>query len=89
MRDRPHPLGWPRALHPRQSPCRIDAAKGPLQHRCSAEHREIVQSYRAWREVEEQKAEVETIGYAVEEAAYWTTHKRPTFRTYLLGLARV
>ena len=82
MRDHPH--NWPRALHPAQSPCRIDASLGRHQHPCSREHAELVEGYRAWRQAAEAEAEAETLGYATELADYWSTHDRPTFRTYLL-----
>lgn len=81
-----HPLGWPRALHPRRTPCRIDESKGSRQHPCSTEHRDVVQGYRAWRESEEQAAEEHTIGYATETEDYWRDRQRPTFRLYLEGL---
>jgi hypothetical protein len=80
---RPHPLGWPRALHPRQTPCRVDVSKGVHQHPCSVEHRNVVDGYRSWRENEEQEAERQTLAYATEVDDYWRSRQRPTFRSYL------
>jgi hypothetical protein len=83
---RAHPFAhWTRALHPSRSPCRVDAAKGLLQHRCSRSHAELVDGYRAWREVAHAAAEASTIGYDTELVDYWSSHERPTFRAYLLS----
>lgn len=82
---RAHPLGWPRALHPAECPCKVDQAKGVRQHRCSREHAELVEGYRSWREAAEQAAEAASAGYATELADYWrTAGGAPTFRRYLL-----
>jgi hypothetical protein len=80
---RPHPLGWPNALHPARSPCRIDRTKGRQQHPCSASHADVVTGYRLWRETWEDAAEAATIGYATEMTDYRRDHPAPTFRTYL------
>jgi hypothetical protein len=79
--SRPHPLGWPNALHPRRSPCRIDAGKGRHQHPCSPAHADA--GYRAWRQTWEEAAEAATIGYATELTEYRRDNPAPTFRTYL------
>lgn len=83
MPARLHPLGWPNALHPSRSPCRIDRAKGVHQHRCSASHADRVESHHLWREIEERVAEETAIGYATELEEYWKTHERPTFARFL------
>jgi hypothetical protein len=82
---RAHPLGWPRALHPAQSPCRHDTSLGRRMHRCSAAHASLVDGYRAWREAAHETAEAATLGYATELADYWREHPAPTFREYLLS----
>ena len=86
--SRPHPLGWPNALHPSRSPCRIDRGKGRQQHRCSSAHADVVEGYRLWREVEERAAEEATHGYATELDDYWRDRQRPTFSAYLAGVGR-
>jgi hypothetical protein len=84
-----HPLGWPRALTPRRSPCRIDQEKGRGQHPCSTAHRDLVLGYRAWKRDEEQAAEEATLGYETELADYWSTREKPTLKSYLVGTRRV
>lgn len=79
-------MGWPRALHPRRSPCRIDAGKGRHQHRCSASHAGIVDGYCAYRDAAYAAAEDATGGYGAELAEYWQSHERPTLRAYLLAM---
>lgn len=78
------PAGWPNALNPRRSPCRIDTEKGRHQHRCSRVHADLVREYRTWRDTEHDLAETATLGYAKDLAAYWETRERPTFRNWLI-----
>lgn len=68
---RAHPLGWPKALHPSRSPCRIDASKGKRQHRCSAHHAGLVESFRLAQEAQDRRAEAATGAYATELADYF------------------
>lgn len=84
--SRPHPLGWPHALHPARSPCRIDAGKGRRQHPCSTAHADAVAGYRAWREAWEAQAEDATHGYTTEMTDHHRDNPAPTFRTYLTDM---
>jgi hypothetical protein len=88
--NRPHPLGWPNALHPRETPCRVDPTKVRRQHPCSPAHRALVDGYRAWRDGEYDRAEAADAGDAHtprnDPGTYWTTAARPTFRAYLAAL---
>lgn len=68
---RPHPLGWPNALHPSRSPCRIDKAKGRRQHPCSAAHADLVESFRLEQHAQDLRAEAATNGHATELADYF------------------
>lgn len=79
----------------RRSPCRIDHDKGPLRHRCSTEHAELVREFRLAQHVQQQRAEKATHGYPTELAAYFgddgtgdAVEKRLTFRDWLTGLRR-
>lgn len=90
--SRPHPLDWPNALHPRRSPCRIDATKGTRQHPCSTAHADMVEGYRSWRDGEYALAEQTEAGTAHsprdEPGTYWETRTRPTFGTYLREMSQ-
>lgn len=85
MPARPHPLGWPNALHPSRSPCRIDAAKGSRQHRCSGMHADRVESYRSWRDSEYEAADAAAYGapHSPGDEEYWVGRERPTFARFL------
>jgi hypothetical protein len=82
-----HPLGWPRALAPSLSPCRIDAGKGRHQHPCSPAHRDTVAGYRAYRDGEYARAELVAAGTAHSPRDESPGIPRPTFRDYLTGRA--
>lgn len=83
--SRPHPLGWPNALAPSLSPCRIDKAKGTHQHPCSGHHASMVESYRSWRDGEYALAEEAAAGGPNEagDEWYWQDRERPTFGAFL------
>lgn len=70
-RTREHPLGWPNALPPNLTPCRVDTSKGKAQHRCSGSHASMVETYRAYRDHLNEEAEAWAIGYATETETYW------------------
>jgi hypothetical protein len=57
---------------------------GPRRHRCSWQHRELVESYRTARRAQEARAEEWSAGYATELAAFYRDQERPlTFREWL------
>lgn len=59
------------------SPCR--------RHPCSWHHANLVESYRAAAEAQQQQAEAASGGYTTELADYWETHRRLTFREWLMN----
>lgn len=65
---------------------------GPRRHRCSAQHRDLVESYRLAVEAQNARAEAATIGYPTELASYFSPHggveRRLTFREWLTHQAR-
>lgn len=59
---------------------------GPRRHRCSTWHHDLVEGYRLAREVQLQRAEAATHGYATELVEYWRDVEAPlTFRDWLVG----
>lgn len=81
-----HPLGWPNALPPWRSPCRIDESKGKGQHRCSHAHGTMIETYRAYRDHLNAEADEWAIGYATELETYWREVKpgqRPNLPRFL------
>lgn len=80
------------AIPDRRSPCRIDQAKGTRRHHCSAEHADLVESFRLAQEAQNLRAEAMTLGYATELRAYFDrddgTERRVTFKHWLLHSRR-
>lgn len=76
-------------LPDRRSPCRIDKAKGPRRHHCSAWHADLVEGFRLAQHAQKMRAEAATNGYATELADYFDRHdgveRRVTFKDWLLG----
>lgn len=66
----------------RGSPCRRGPAARP--HHCSWAHANLVESYRAARAAQDQRAEEWSAGYATELAAFYRDQEPPvTFRAWL------
>lgn len=80
------------AIPDRRSPCRIDQAKGARRHHCSAEHADLVESFRLAQYAQDARCEQAAIGYATEEAAYYArdggTERRVTFKDWLIHTRR-
>jgi hypothetical protein len=81
-------------LPDRQSPCRIDKAKGNRRHPCSRWHAELVEGFRLERHAQQLRAEAATHGHDTELAAYFgddgngsPVERRLTFREWLVGHA--
>lgn len=80
---------WPRALPPRETPCRPDPSKGTRQHRCSRWHAEVVDGFRAWASAVDTEAEATALGYGTElDEFYAARGGRPNLRDYLTGYRR-
>lgn len=68
--------------------CHVDAAKGAHRHRCSAEHADVVATYRAELYAWEITAEAATNGWAAELVEYKHEHPCPQFRDHLIARSR-
>lgn len=57
---------------------------GPRRHRCSWQHQDLVESYRAARRAQEARAEAWSHGYGTELAEFYREVEPPvTFRQWL------